>query len=307
MTGRILLGLIIGTIMVASGVRAENAGSSQDEMGIRKAVESYVEAFNRGDALAAASHWGREGSYLTDKGEKVTGPDKIRPALEKFFAENKGVQAKGSLFDVQIPSADRAIAKGFVVFRKAGEENDEMALTATFGKEEGTWKLLKVEEEELSVPLATIAKLGELEWLIGDWVDQDESSSVETSFRWAKNFSYIVGTFRVTVDGLVDIEGTQVIGWDPSEKKLRSWVFDSKAGFGEGEWTRAGNVWTVNLKGTTGIGRKASSMNIYTYVTRNSFKWQSVSREVNGEPLPDVSEITVVRKNTEKAQAESRK
>ena len=307
MTGRIILGLIIGTIMVASGVMAENVGSSQDEMGIRKAVESYVEAFNRGDALAAASHWGRAGTYLTYTGEKVTGPDKIRPALEKFFSENKGIQAKVSLFDVQLSSADRAIAKGFATFGKTGEENDEIALTAEYGKEDGAWKLLKVEEEELSVPLGTIAKLGELEWLIGDWVDQDESSSVETSFRWAKNFSYIVGTFRVTVDGLVDMEGTQVIGWDPAVKRLRSWVFDSKAGFGEGEWSRAGKSWTVNLKSTTGIGRKASSMNIYTYVDRNSFTWQSVSREVDGEPLPDVNEITVVRKNTEKAQAESRK
>ena len=76
-------------------------------------------------------------------------------------------------------------------------------------KEKGAWKLLKVEEEESSAPLASIAALGQLEWLIGDWVDQDESGSVETTFRWAKDYSFINGTFRVTVGDRVDLEGTR--------------------------------------------------------------------------------------------------
>ena len=174
-------------------------------------------------------------------------------------------------------------------------------------KEKGTWKLLKVEEEESSVPLDTIAKLGELEWLIGDWVDQDDGGSVESTFRWAKDYAFINGTFRVTVGDQVDLEGTQVIGWDPVAKKIRSWIFDSKAGFGEGEWSRAGNRWTVKVKSILGTGGKASSMNIYSYVDPNSFTWQSVSREVDGELLPDIDEVTVVRKNAQKAQAKSGK
>ncbi len=105
----------------------------------------------------------------------------------------------------------------------------------------------------------------------------------------------------------VDLEGTQVIGWDPGAKKFRSWIFDTEAGFGEGEWSRTGNTWTVNVKSILGTGEKASSMNIYTYVDPNSFTWQSVSREVAGEPLPDIDEVTVVRKNAPQAQAKSEK
>jgi hypothetical protein len=164
-----------------------------------------------------------------------------------------------------------------------------------------------VEEEESSVPLATIAKLGELEWLIGDWIDRDNTGSVETTFRWTKDYAFINGTFRVTVGDHVDIEGTQVIGWDPVAKKIRSWIFDTKAGFGRGEWSREGNRWTVNLKSILGTGQRASSMNIYTYVDPNSFTWQSVSREVDGELLPDIDAVTVVRKIAQKAQAKSGK
>ncbi|MGO9566451.1 MAG: DUF4440 domain-containing protein, partial [Desulfomonilaceae bacterium] len=233
--------------------------------------------------------------------------DKIRPALEKFLAENKGIQVKGAVFEVQLQSADRAIAKGFATFHRPGEENEEYLLTATYVKEKGAWKILKVEEEESPVPLATIAKLGELEWLIGDWVDRDETGSVETTFRWTKDYAFINGTFRVIVGDHVDLEGTQVIGWDPVAKKIRSWIFDTKAGFGEGEWSRADNRWTVNVKSILGTGQKASSINIYTYVNPNSFTWQSVSREVEGELLPDIDEVTVVRENAQEAQAKSGK
>ena len=66
--------------------------------------------------------------------------------------------------------------------------------------------------------------------------------AVETTFSWTKDFAFINGTFRVTVGDRVDLEGTQVIGWDPVAKKIRSWIFDTKAGFGEGEWSRAGNT-----------------------------------------------------------------
>ncbi|MGO9572608.1 MAG: YybH family protein, partial [Desulfomonilaceae bacterium] len=110
---RVALGLIISSILMASGVNAKDTGFSQDEIAVRKAIESYVDAYNRGDASAAASHWSRDGSYLTQTGEYAKGPDKIRPALEKFLAENKGIQVKGAVFEVQLQSADRAIAKGF--------------------------------------------------------------------------------------------------------------------------------------------------------------------------------------------------
>ena len=116
MVGRVALGVIICSIIMVSGVSAEKTDLSQDEIAIRKAIESYVDSYNRGDASAAASHWSRDGSYLGRDGECAKGPDEIRPALEKLFAEHKGIQVKAALFDVQLPSPDRAISKGFAVF-----------------------------------------------------------------------------------------------------------------------------------------------------------------------------------------------
>jgi uncharacterized protein (TIGR02246 family) len=305
--GRVALALIIGSILMVSGVSAENTGLSQDEIAIRKAIESYEDTYNHGDASAAAEHWSLDGTYIGQDGELAKGPNEIRPALEKLFAEQKGIQVKAAIFRVELQSPDLAISKGFAVFHSPKEKKEEVLFTATLVKENGMWKLSKVEEAESPVPIATIAKLGALEWLVGDWVDQDENARVETTYRWAKDYAFINGAFRVTVGDRVDLEGTQVIGWDPVAKKIRSWIFDTKAGFGEGEWSRAGNRWTVKVKSILGTGQKASSMNIYTYVDPNAFTWQSVSREVEGELLPDIDEVTVVRKIAQKAQPESGK
>ena len=142
---KVALILMVSSILIVSGVRAETAGPNQDEMAIRKAIESYVAAYNSGDASAAASHWSRDGSYVAPTGEQAKGPDKIRPALEKFFAENKGIQVKAAVFDVQ-PQGGRAIITGFAVVTRPGEDKEEILFTATSAKEGGAWKLLKLEE-----------------------------------------------------------------------------------------------------------------------------------------------------------------
>jgi hypothetical protein len=49
------------------------------------------------------------------------------------------------------------------------------------------------------------------------------------------------------------------------------------------------------VTGTMPDGRKASSMNVITCVDENQFKWQSVSRMVDGELLPNIDEVLVVR------------
>ncbi len=93
----------------------------------------------------------------------------------------------------------------------------------------------------------------------------------------------------------IDMAGVQIIGWDPSAKQIRSWVFDSDGGFAEGRWTRKRNSWFVTTTGTLPDGRKASSVNVITYVNDNQFKWRSVNRTVDGQLQPNIEQIVVVR------------
>ena len=135
--------------------------------------------------------------------------------------------------------------------------------------------------------------------MIGTWVDQDEENRIETTCQWTKNQNFMTRWFTVSVRDRIDMAGVQIVGWDPAAKQIRSWVFDSDGGFGEGVWTKKDTRWYVQATGTLPDGSKTSSVNIITYVDDNTFTWQSVNREAGGEILPNVDEVVVVRGQAE--------
>ncbi len=171
---------------------------------------------------------------------------------------------------------------------------EETQYVAAYVKKGGAWKLTSVKEEESSVGYQ---HLKELEWLIGEWIDKDENATLDTVYQWSRNQSFITGSFTIYVQGKLDLQGTQVIGWDPVAKTIRSWVFDSQGGFGQGTWSRKGNQWVVESSSVLSTGEKASAINAYTYVNDNTFTFQSIGREIGGEPMPDIEAVTVVRKH----------
>jgi hypothetical protein len=131
--------------------------------------------------------------------------------------------------------------------------------------------------------------------MVGEWLDQDENASVRTQWQWSKNKAFLTSTFSVSVDDRIDLEGTQIIGWDAANGQIRSWIFDSEGGFGEGVWRHAGNQWIVETTSTMNDGSQGSAVNVYTIVDENTFLWKSVERQVNGEPQPDIEELPVQR------------
>jgi len=146
--------------------------------------------------------------------------------------------------------------------------------------------------------------LDELEWMVGQWVDEGEDSTIITSCSWTKNRKFLMRSFRVTTDGHEGLEGTQFIGWDPIAGQIRSWTFDSEGGFGEGHWIKDGNRWLVKASFVLASGERASALNVITYVDPDTLRWQSIDREVAGELLPSIPEVTVVRQKAGEAQSE---
>jgi hypothetical protein len=130
-------------------------------------------------------------------------------------------------------------------------------------------------------------------------VDASPDSTVETTVSWTKNKAFLSSTFRVSVPGMDDLEGTQVIGWDPTTETFHSWMFDSDSGFGEGIWKSHNDRWVVKFKQVLPDGRKASATNIYKLVDDDHYTWQSIGREVDGQFAPNIEEVNVVRKSAE--------
>ncbi len=151
---------------------------------------------------------------------------------------------------------------------------------------------------------AEAAPLEELAWLVGTWVDRGEQSTITTTVRWTKNRAFLTRSFHVITDGKVSLEGTQVIAWDPVQQQIRSWTFDSEGGFGEAIWLRDQDQWLIKKKFTLPEGKRASALNVITYVDDSTFRWKSINREIEGELLPNVPETTVVRRRAAPARAD---
>jgi hypothetical protein len=181
------------------------------------------------------------------------------------------------------------------VTHSPGEPAERNRYTVVHVKEEGGWRMASARDLPDEAALAE-EEVKQLEWLIGDWIDESPTALVATSYRWADDHRTILSEFRIQVAGRPAMTGTQRIGWDPLKKTLHSWVFDSAGGSAEGVWTQNGNQWIIKLNGVTHDGKPATATNVITRVAKHRMTWQSRDRIVGGEVMPDVEPIIIVRK-----------
>lgn len=279
---------------------AAKAPTSEDETAILSAIDSYVIAFNKGDAEALAAHWTPNGEFATPAGDVLTGRKALQESFSAYFQENK--EAKIELLETKISLISPNVATELGVARVIvpDQEPSDTTYEAVHVKTPEGWKMDRVAEMAPEPePPTHYGRLQSLEWMIGTWVDADEDSSIETNAQWTKNRNFITRSFKVNVAGTVDFEGTQIIGWDPYAQTIRSWMFDSDGGFGVGRWTDQGNRWTVQTINILPDGRRATATNIYEMIDENTMQFQSIGREVDGELLPSIEPITVMRADVE--------
>jgi uncharacterized protein (TIGR02246 family) len=275
-----------------------SADQAADEALIRKAVEAYVAAFNGGDAKKLAGMWSPDAVYTNPVSrEQVVGQEAIEQQFASIFAASKNAKLAATTNSIQFISPGVAVENGTAKVMRPEQEPEESEYTAVYVKRDGQWLLDRVTEEDIPVVKSNYEHLKELEWMIGTWVDGDDQASVVTTCQWTKNRNFITRMFSLTVHDRIDVSGMQIVGWDPAAKQIRSWVFDSDGGFGEGVWSKKEKAWHIQTTGTAPDGSKSSSVNIMTLVDDNTFTWQSVNREAGGELLPNVDEVVVVRQS----------
>ncbi|HTN04596.1 MAG TPA: nuclear transport factor 2 family protein [Planctomycetaceae bacterium] len=285
------------TLAPASLPGQESAQPPAAETLIHQGVETYVKAFNDRDATALAAQWSPEAVYenrLT--GEEVTGRAAIAEQFTKQFKELPDLKMEINVESIRLLSPNAAVEQGVAKLLSPKAEPEEVSYTALYVRQSGKWLLDRVTDGDTDSVPSNYGRLKSLEWLIGDWVDQDEQVSIETSCHWAKNQNFLVRSFAVSAGGAIDTSGMQVIGWDPAVKKIRSWTFDSDGGFAEATWTQQDDRWFIRNTGVLSDGRKASMVNVMRKLDDNSFSWQTIERTVGGELLPNINEVEVVRK-----------
>jgi len=294
-----LLAWVPAVVCVAAAVADETPRETDDEAQIRKAIESYVTAYNAADAKALAALWSPEAVYTNpETGEQVEGRQAIEEQFAAIFEAAPGATLQVRTESIRFVSPNVAVEQGIAIFREADSDPDESGYSAVYVRRDCQWLLDRVTEESLPVVISNYEHLKALEWMIGTWLDQDDQVQVATTCQWTKNKNFIIRFFTVSVRDRIESSGMQIVGWDPAAKQIRSWVFDSDGGFGQGAWSKQGDAWYIASTGTLADGRASSATNIITPVDDNTFTWQSINRQAGGELLPNVDEVVVVRQES---------
>src|SRR5262249_43041179 len=134
-----------------------------------------------------------------------------------------------------------------------------------------------------------------LEWLIGDWVSEDNGAPVKVTAKWALDKRFLVQDYSVAGEAGTEMRVTQWIGYDPLTGQIKSWTFDSRGGYGEGLWSREDdNTWSIDTTGVLPDGRTGTANDAVRFVDNSHYGSRATARNVEGQPLPDV-EVRFVR------------
>lgn len=295
---QIFFRMVLMLLLAASGLvecsQELQKNEEANETAIRNVVRSYQEAYNQQDAKKMAAQWASDITYTNPvTGESAKGREEMEKLFKEKFADNKKRHLEIVITSIAFPNADRAIENGVMKVTSKNQSEQQLAYRADYIKENGKWLVKALSEIELQQPSSHFQQLKDLAWLIGTWEDSDDNITILFDNQWDKYKNFIVQHFQMKILGQDDIEGKQIIAWDPVKKVIRSWVFDSDGGFGEGTWERGDKSWYAPMLFTLGDGRIGSSINIYTPVDDHSYTFASIEREIDGEILPDMDPVTV--------------
>ncbi len=267
---------------------------SPQEQAIYQAAIQFVEAYNAKDATAIAELFGPAARLEEAEGLIVEGRDAIQEAFAAAFEDNPQAAISVAMDSIRFVTPDVAVEEGAVEFFPDGETlTSRSRYVAAHLNQEGAWRMVSVRTLEREV-LSNYEHLRELEWLIGDWIDEGADADVETSCYWDEHRNFLLQDFQVIEDGEVTLKGTQRIGWDPQAKQFRAWIFDSDGGFGDARWTRVENQWVIKSSGVAADGSAVSGTRTLTLLDPDHLLLSSADRIHGEERLPDF-EVTLVR------------
>jgi uncharacterized protein (TIGR02246 family) len=283
-------------VLAASSGMAQDRKANPDEEAIMKRAEAFVEAFGRSDAKALAAFWTADGDYTDQAGRHLKGRDAIEEAFAELFSENKELKLRIDVASLRFVTPDVALEDGTTsVIAPDGGPPSRARYTIVHVKKDSQWYLSSV-RDAVYAPPTNYEKLRGLEWLIGHWADEGQDGEVgHVSFEWAENQNFIVSSFATTFKSLSLHAGREWIGWDPLNKRTRSWMFDFDGGFGEGSWTVGTNKLVIKTRFITREGNVLDATHIVTRLDPDTVSWESNERTLDGKPLPNIKEAKMKR------------
>jgi uncharacterized protein (TIGR02246 family) len=278
---------------------ATTPAHSAEEKPIRDLLDAFARAYSAPDLKALAACFADEANVVDSAGESTRGKSAVVEMYATSLEENPGLKLEPKVKEIHFLTPDVARVEGQTrLSTDRGDASDFTRYSGLVVKRGGKWLMAEIREYPAPVEdVSSYDRLKELEWMVGDWVDEGESVKSSSAVRWADNKSFLIRTYHVEVQGEKATSGTVFMGWDPQTGQIKSWLFDSNGGHGEGLWTRAGEKeWVVKAHGVLRDGRPTSATQIHVMLNKDLVKTSSIDRIIGGQIAPDIADVVMVRK-----------
>jgi uncharacterized protein (TIGR02246 family) len=276
----------------AAGPRP-SAAPAKDEQAVLKNVQAFTDAFNSRDVAAILKLFAEDCELTEHDGTTLRGLQELEEELKDAFEADPQARISVSVDLLRSETPDVIIEAGKTTFFPDGKTlTAETQYEATHVKKNGRWLMSRVRSFN-RVVLSPYDQLRELEWLVGDWIDESSDSLVEASYRWDASKAFLLQDFTVRVKGQKVLSGTQRIGRDPLTKQIKAWVFDSEGGYAESLWSRVDDSWVISAKGVRADGKVVTVTNQLTQLGKDRMRFESADRIVAEERMPNLAVVAV--------------
>lgn len=230
----------------------------QDAIG--KSADRFEKLFSEQNAKGISELFTPEAEYVDSDGTVFHGRAVIQDEFEASFKGGTPGKLKITIESIR-PIADSIVVEeGFTTWEPddQGEISRTHYITTHIRQKDGSWSIASVRELK-QVTASPHERLKELAWLIGDWHEEVEGTSISSRWNWSDDGNYLISEFTVRQSRSLSWKGTHRIGWDAERKQFRSWIFESSGGTGEGWWNSDDDGWTVNLTTVSAFGVRSGS------------------------------------------------
>ena len=276
----------------------DSATTAAVEKAVRETLVAYVEAYNKKDPARIIELFTQDGTLVDSDNVATRGREAIVQEFTAAFAEPSTYTLDGKTELVRLITPDVAQAEGVSRLVSPKEATIANRFVALLARKGDAWKIAEI--RDYPAPAASVTpyeRLKELEWMVGEWVDESEDVQVNTTVRWGQGKAYLARDYSVQIKGEPATSGLMIIAWDPQTQQIRSWIFNADGSRGDASWTRAtNNQWVVKARGSTDDGQPTSATQVISLINKDAIRTSTTDRIIGDEIARDLDDIIMVRK-----------
>lgn len=135
--------------------------------------------------------------------------------------------------------------------------------------------------------------LKDLDYLVGQWKAEGTAPdgseyTVLRSYKWILNKNFLSDELVVRVGDRQVWAFMGLFGWDPSEKKIKSWSANASGGLGQATWTKDGDGGTGEYSGITAGGQEVSAKHTIAATDEDAFTYSISDLKIGDNTPPDM-------------------